>query len=116
METIFYPDEIRSPASLNTGIEAVQLNDNEMKMAVNLIQNLSSDFDPAKYQDEYREALWEMIQSKVSGQEVVVSPASPNTANVVDLMEALKASVELAESKRKASGTKKPGRRKKTGS
>ncbi len=115
METIFYPDEIRSPASLNPGIDAVKLHDNEIKMAVNLIQNLSTDFDPSKYQDEYRQALWEMIEAKVAGKEIVSSPVSDVKGNVVDLMEALKASVELSESKRKSSGDKKPGRRKKTG-
>ncbi|KUG04532.1 ku domain protein [hydrocarbon metagenome] len=115
METIFYPDEIRSPASLNLGIDSVNLHDNEIKMAVNLIQNLSTDFDPSKYQDQYRQALWEMIEAKVAGKQIVSSPVSDVKGNVVDLMEALKASVELSESKRKATGDKKPGRRKKTG-
>ncbi|MGE5391749.1 MAG: Ku protein [Deltaproteobacteria bacterium] len=102
METIFYPDEIRSPASLNHGLDTSKLHENEIKMAVSLIQNLSVDFDPGRYQDEYRKALWEMIEAKVAGQEIV-APATPeNRGNVLDLMEALKASVKLAEENRQA--------------
>ncbi len=117
METIFYPDEIRSPASLNPGLDKVKPHENEVKMAVNLIQNLSADFDPSKYHNEYRQALWEMIEAKAAGKEMV-SPAAPDMkGNVVDLMEALKASIELSEEKRKeAADDKKPKRRKKTGS
>lgn len=115
METIFYPDEIRSPASLNPGMDGVKLHDHEISMAVSLIQNLSTDFDPVKYQDEYRQALWEMIEAKAAGKEIVTSPLSDVKGNVVDLMEALKASIQLSEEKRKETPDKKPKRRKKTG-
>lgn len=117
METIFYPDEIRSPASLNTGIDKIKLHDNEIKMAVSLIQNLSTDFDPSKYQDEYRKALWELIESRVAGKELVTPAAPDNRNNVVDLMEALKASIELSQENKKEAASAKTGRkRKKTGS
>jgi DNA end-binding protein Ku len=117
METIFYPDEIRSPASLNTGIDKIKLHDNEIKMAVSLIQNLSTDFDPSKYQDEYRKALWELIESRVAGKELVTPAAPDNRSNVVDLMEALKASIELSQENKKEAASAKTGRkRKKTGS
>lgn len=116
METIFYPDEIRSPASLNHGLDSSNLHENEIKMAVSLIENLSVDFEPGRYQDEYRKALWEMIEAKVAGQEQIAPAAPENRGNVLDLMEALKTSVKLAEENRQpgreqpASGT---GRRKK---
>ena len=118
LETIFYPDEIRSPASLGKGIGVEKLHENEIKMAVSLIENLSIDFDPARYEDDYRKALWEMIEAKITGQEIVTPSPQPQGGKVVDLMEALKASVKLAEAnkvdpKKKKSGQ---GKRAKTGS
>jgi len=106
METIFYPDEIRSPESLSCGIDPEKLHDNEIKMAVSLIENLSVDFDPVKYEDDYRKALWELIEGKIVGREVSQMP-TPENNNVVDLMEALKASVELAQKNKKPAATRK---------
>jgi len=113
METIFYPDEIRSPASLNQGLDPNRLHENEIKMAVSLIENLSTDFDPASYQDYYRQALWEMIEAKIAGREIVSPVTATEKGNVVDLMEALKASVKLAEDNRKNTAKKTGGNRKK---
>ena len=117
METIFYPDEIRSPASLGKGIGVEKLHEKEIKMAVSLIENLSIDFDPARYQDNYRQALWEMIEAKIAGEEFVSPAPERQAGNVVDLMEALKASVKLAE-ENKNEGKKKgsPKKAAKTGS
>lgn len=123
METIFYPDEIRSPAGLNLGVEPSKLHDNEIKMAVSLIENLSTDFDPANYQDEYRQALWEIVEAKIVGKEIITPVQTPEDNNVIDLIEALKASVELSESERKQqkgknkkSKTKKSTKKAQTGS
>lgn len=117
METIFYPDEIRSPASLATGVEKDKLHDNEIKMAVSLIENLSTDFDVSKYEDEYRKALWEIIEAKIVGKEVTSPAPSAQANNVVDLMEALKESVKLAEAnKEKEKKPRKSTRKTKTGS
>ncbi len=118
METIFYPDEIRSPASLGKGVGVEKLHENEIKMAVDLIENLSIDFDPARYADDYRQALWEMIEAKIAGQEFVSPILEPQGGKVVDLMEALQASVKLAQSKKMEPGKKKPSgssKRAKTG-
>jgi len=84
-------------------------------MAVSLIQNLSVDFDPSRYEDEYRKALWELIEAKVSGQELVSPVRAEEPGKVVDLMEALRASVQLAEENRAGKGpeSKKGARRKK---
>ncbi|MEN6325425.1 MAG: Ku protein [Syntrophomonas sp.] len=116
METIFYPDEIRSPASLNPGVDRSKLHDNELKMAVSLIENLSTDFEPANYQDNYRQALWQMIEAKIAGKEIVAPEPAAATGKVVDLMEALKASVKLAEDNRKEARKTTKTPRKKTGS
>ena len=113
METIFYPDEIRSPASLSQGLDPGKLHENEIKMAVSLIENLSTDFDPARYQDTYRQALWEIIEARIAGQEIVTPVPTAEKGKVVDLMEALKASVKLAEENRKNSSKKAGSSRKK---
>jgi DNA end-binding protein Ku len=76
-------------------------------MARQLIQQLSSDFDPEAFVDEYRTRLEDLVQKKVDGEEVTVAAApEEEPTKVVDLMEALKASV--AEAKKK----KTPARRK----
>jgi DNA end-binding protein Ku len=111
MSTMFYPDEVRKPKAIPELDYQVSLHDNELKMAVNLINNLSSEFEPEKYTDEYREQLMEVIQAKVAGAGVEVVP-SPQAEKVVDLMSALKASIDLAKqekgaNKKKAEGTKK---------
>jgi DNA end-binding protein Ku len=121
METIFYPDEIRSSASLNPGLNKAMLHENELKMAVSLIENLSVDFEPEKYHDEYRQALRELIDAKIVGQEVIVPPLAEK-GKIVDLMEALQASIKLAEENRPKSEIrnneikKKRTRKTKTGS
>lgn len=112
METIFYPDEIRSTDGLNLGLDKSKLHENEIKMAVSLIGNLSTNFDVSKYQDDYRLALRELIEAKIAGKEVVPAAAVTERGNVVDLMEVLKASVELAEKDRKKQAPDKKPRKK----
>src|SRR5438477_598588 len=74
--------------------DEVEVSDKEMKIARSLIDSLSTDFEPAKYHDEYRERVLEMIEAKAEGQEIVVSEApAEEPAKVVDLMAALEASL-----------------------
>ncbi|MFZ5634792.1 MAG: Ku protein [Bacillota bacterium] len=101
MNTMFYPDEVRNPKAIEELGYRVDLHDNEVKMAVRLVENLSSRFVPEKYTNRYREALMEAIQNKIAGQEVEI-PVAPETAKVVDLMSALKASIDLAQKTRDA--------------
>lgn len=100
LETMHWPDEIR-PAEFEELDKKVQVRDNEVKMARQLIQQLSSEFDPDEFQDEYRLKLEELAQRKIEGEEVTVA-AEPEEepAKVVDLMEALKASVADAKKKK----------------
>lgn len=116
METIFYPDEIRSITQVPNLPEAVNLNEKELDMAKVLIEQLSTPFDPAKYTDDYRESLLSLIESKVAGEEVSLAPARPQT-NVIDLMAALQASIEAVRPIATDPGTtaasaKKPKKRK----
>jgi len=115
LETIFYPDEIRNPAQLPGFDREVKLHDNEKKMARELIENLAAKFEPEKYEDEYRKQLLDMIHAKIAGEQIAV-PAAPRDGKVVDLMEALKASVEMAKKTAAAEEKKgKKGRKKAAG-
>lgn len=104
METIYYPDEIRDTAGLPGFAREVRIHDNEITMARELIQNLATGFVPDKYTDEYRKRLLDLIHAKIEGEQIAV-PEIAVKGKVVDLMEALKASVEIAK---KAAKTEKP--------
>ncbi|MCL6612194.1 MAG: Ku protein [Peptococcaceae bacterium] len=106
MSTMFYPDEVRSPKLIEELGYKADLHENEVKMAVKLVENLSSRFDPEKYTNRYREALMEAIQGKITGREFEV-PADPGAAKVVDLMSALKASIDLAQNRRQTSDVRR---------
>lgn len=110
METIFYPDEIRDTAQLPGFAREIKLHDNEMKMARELIENLATVFDPQKYTDEYRKKLLAMIHAKIEGEQIVM-PEVAVKGKVVDLMDALKASVEMA--KKTTSKEKPPAKKRK---
>lgn len=107
LETMHWPDEIREPEFEELG-KKVKIQDSEVKMARQLIQQLSAEFDPGEFADEYRAKLEELVQAKVEGAEVTVA-AEPEEepTKVVDLMEALKASVEEAKQRKGASSSKK---------
>ncbi|KOP66687.1 DNA repair protein [Bacillus sp. FJAT-18019] len=96
IETIFYPDEIRPISQVPNLPERTEVNAKELDMAKLLIDQLSTPFDPEKYTDDYRERLLDLINSKVSGEEIKIAPARQET-NVVDLMAALQASIEAVK-------------------
>jgi DNA end-binding protein Ku len=97
LETLFWPDEIRKAPDQELG--DVKVDEKELKMAHSLIEMLEEEFEPEQYKDEYRKALLERIEAKVEGKEVQHAPeAAP--AKVVDLMEALKRSLEEAKKKK----------------
>jgi DNA end-binding protein Ku len=105
LETMHWPDEIREPAFEELD-KKVDVRDAEVKMARQLIQQLSSDFDPEAFVDEYRSKLEDLVQKKVEGEEVTVAAApEEEPTKVVDLMEALKASV--ADAKKKKAPTRR---------
>ena len=97
LETIFYPDEIRPVSEVPALPESNATDAKQMDIAQRLIDSLTAKFDPAKYTDEYREALRSLIDARIEGRQVVMQPQTKET-NVIDLMEALKASLKKAES------------------
>ncbi len=97
LETMLWPDEVRSP-DFGFLDEEVEVRPQELAMAGSLIETLSGEFDASQYKDEYREALQAVIEAKVEGREVVQPTESqPTSGTVVDLMAALRASVEAAK-------------------
>jgi len=114
MNTLNWPDEIRSTEGLK-GLEGeVKINPKELEMAKALIESLADTFDPSRYKDEYKEAVMKVVQAKIEG-EVIEAPEPQQTAKVMDLMEALRASVEQAKKSRaaqKKAPEKKVARRK----
>ncbi|MGB8649056.1 MAG: Ku protein [Mycobacteriales bacterium] len=97
LETMLWPDEVRTPefAFLD---EDVEVRPQELAMAGSLIETLSGEFDPTQYTDSYREALQAVIDAKVAGREVVQpETGQPTTGTVLDLMAALRASVDAAK-------------------
>ena len=97
LETLLWPDEIRAREEDSTA--DIEVSDDEMKMALTLIEMLEQPFDPGQFHDEYRDALTTIIDAKLAGEEVVVAE-QPETAKVIDLMAALKASVEATKAAR----------------
>jgi DNA end-binding protein Ku len=93
LETLYYPDEIRT-AEIQAAPD-VMVSQPELNMALSLVEMLEEPFDPKKYHDEYRNALLEVIEAKRTGQELVATPEAP-MPQTVDLMAALKASLEAA--------------------
>lgn len=109
LETIFYPDEVRDYKKVPGVPENLQTTKAELDMAVQLIENLTSEFNPDKYIDTYRERLVERINAKVEGKEVVVKREA-ETNNVVSLMEALKQSIQMSKDSKKMTKDTKAGK------
>jgi DNA end-binding protein Ku len=96
LETMFWPDEIRGAEFEGVDVDA-KVRSQELEMAKQLIDNLTADWNPDEYRDEYREAMLEIVEKKIAGEEIEIVPQEA-PAKVVDLMEALKASVAAAKS------------------
>lgn len=97
---MFYPDEIRNIEHLPLVHDKVTVHDNEKKMAVKLIESLAESFDANRYTDTYREELLKLIEAKAEGQQFE-APTEVRAAKVVDLMDALRASLEMVEKQKK---------------
>jgi DNA end-binding protein Ku len=111
LETMYYADEVRKPEKVKGG----QLRDAEVDMAKSLVENLSESFDPEKYDDTYRKELLDLLRAKAKGQKLP-EPAADEEGEVVDLMAALRESVERtqrSQAKRRAPA-KRPAAKRKT--
>jgi DNA end-binding protein Ku len=98
ISTMFFADEVKE---LQKQYTKPEVSKQELDMAKLLINSMDTPFDPSKYKDEYQVKLRELIEAKISGKEVVAAEPE-STGKVIDLMEALKASVEKAKNKETA--------------
>jgi DNA end-binding protein Ku len=103
LETLHFADEITSSKKLDLPEQDTKVDKRELKVAEQLVQALSSDFDPSKYKDTYREALLELIEQKLKGG-IIKGPARPKVAGtkVVDIMDKLRESIKEAEKSKKS--------------
>lgn len=97
MSTLLYPDEIR--VQRGKELPSVKISDKELAMAESLIDLMTGEFDPDSYKDHYREALLQIIEAKLEGKEIAEVPSAA-PAKVVDLMEALAASMEAMKAQK----------------
>jgi DNA end-binding protein Ku len=102
LETMYYADEIRQPESVDG--KAGKLQKAEVEMAKSLVENLSGKFEPEKYDDTYRKELLDLIRAKAKGKKLP-EPKEEEVGEVVDLMAALRESVE--QTKKKQQGPRK---------
>jgi DNA end-binding protein Ku len=122
METMIFADEVVPHEDLDDLPDAkdLRVSDREVKMAQQLIDSLSSEFEPEKYRDEYRDKVLDLIERKAQGEEITVQPEPAAPAKVPDLMAALEASLAAVKSgdedepapKKKAPAKKSSGRAK----
>jgi DNA end-binding protein Ku len=100
MQQLLYAPEVRTIAEV--GVEEAPVRDNELALAKQLIGQISAEtFDPTQYEDEVKKRIEAAVQRKVEGEEIAISPSEPEKgAQVIDLMEALRASLEKTAGKR----------------
>ena len=108
LETLFVVEDVYSQAEISEAVAGADVKDAELKLARQVIESLAGDFEPAELHSEYRRDLQALLEAKLRGEELAV-PEPVAEAPVIDLMEALKASVAAAK---KSSEVDKPAREK----
>lgn len=97
LQTMFFPDEVRDARELpdlpKASVASAAARGRELALALQIVDSLSGKWDPAKYQDTYRERIMKLVEEKAKGGEIAVAPEPAKSGEVVDLMSALKASL-----------------------
>jgi DNA end-binding protein Ku len=116
VQTLFFGDEVRDPAAVMPGIGGARVGDQELELAVQLIETLRTEWDPAAYADTYREDLLRILSEKAPTATPVASgaerPVAADASAVEQLMAALKESVDAARARQKQ---RRPSRSEKAG-
>lgn len=115
LEQLHYADEVRSFSEVP--LEEVEVKESELKLAKQLIDQAATDtFDPTTYRDEVRDQMRALIQRKVEGEDITIAPAAQPERKIIDLMEALKASLNATDKRKPAKRTEEePAEPKKAG-
>ena len=103
LNTLHWPEEIRETGDLDLP-EDVTVSTKEISMAETLVDAMAMKFEPDEFKDEYKEAVEDIVKAKVAGKEIIEAPETAAETTVVDLMSALKASVERAKKGERAGG------------
>jgi DNA end-binding protein Ku len=111
LETMFVAEDVYSSAEISEAVEEASVKDNELELARQVIESLSGEFDASELKSDYRRDLRSLLEAKSRGVEIEVPEAEAEVAPVIDLMEALKASVAAAKKGDEAAGKKKPASR-----
>ena len=100
LTTMLWGDEVLSPNRLDEleSVDEAEASDRELKMAEQLIESLSADFEPDKFHDEYRQQVLDLIERKAAGEEIAVQPEAEEPSAAPDLMAALEASLAAVRS------------------
>jgi DNA end-binding protein Ku len=108
LHTMFFADEVRSFADVDKG-QSANIREGELQLALQLIRGLASEqFKPEQYKDDYRARVTDMLERKIEGREIVPAPAPAERPRVIDLMDALKASLAKRGLPESAATAKKP--------
>jgi DNA end-binding protein Ku len=114
MHGLFYANEVRDFGQIPKS-ENVKLSEQELTLGANLIEEMSDEFDPGRYRDEYRIRVLAMMEEKSKGREITVAPAPESRrGQVIDLMQALKESLEKSKPTKKTAAA--PQKKRKTAS
>ena len=111
LETLFVHEDVKDHAEIDDLVGSAEVRAPELDLAKQIIASLSGPFEPEELRSEYRESLRELLEAKLAGQEIE-APEAPAPTPVVDLMEALRASVAAASAKKPAAEKKKAAPRK----
>jgi len=111
LETLFVHEDVKDQAEIDEAVATAEVRAPELALAKQIISSLEGAFDPAALKSEYRESLRELLEAKLAGQEIE-APAEAAPTPVVDLMEALRASVAAAGDKKPSAEKKKAAPRK----
>jgi DNA end-binding protein Ku len=106
LETLFVHEDVKDHAEIDEAVAVSEVREPELELAKQIIASLAGTFEPQELRSEYRESLRELLEAKLSGQEIE-APTPEAPAPVVDLMDALRASVEAAGKRSRATPKKK---------
>jgi DNA end-binding protein Ku len=110
LETLFVSEDVRSQAEIDEAVEDTSVKDAELSLARQVIDSLAADFDPDELESEYRGHLRAMLEAKLAGEEIKVPEPVEDEGPVIDLMEALKLSVDEAQKQKKPAAKAKASR------
>ena len=97
-ELLFYPEDVRPKEEIEERIREVDIRDEELAMANQLIESLAKPFEPDAFENEHKRLVLELVERKMAGEEIPVPAEAPAPAPVPDLMAALQASIQQAKS------------------